>query len=82
MGNIDDDDLVSASEIASYAFCPEAWRLGSGLNLRPDNERELKRGEESHEKIAVLDERSQTALRLGLVLVAVGVLILGLYLLG
>ena len=33
MRKIEDPEMVSASEIASYAFCPEAWRLGSGLGL-------------------------------------------------
>ena len=45
--------VVSASDIAAYSFCPEAWRLGAGLNLQADNGRQLARGEESHAKIAV-----------------------------
>ena len=55
MRKIDDAEMVSASEIASYCFCPEAWRLGSELGLRPNNERELTRGEKSHAKIAVVE---------------------------
>ena len=81
MRKIDDDEMVSASEIASYAFCPEAWRLGPGLGLRPNNERELTRGEKSHAKIAVLEQRSQSALRLGVALIALGVLLVALHLL-
>jgi hypothetical protein len=81
MRNYEDPDLVSASEIASYAFCPEAWRLGSGLDLRPNNEQELSRGERIHEKTAVLERRSQSALRLAFVLLVIGLLILVLYLL-
>jgi hypothetical protein len=72
-----DPDVVSASEIASYAFCPEAWRLGSALGLTPNNERELVRGEEIHEKTAAVEERSQRALRLGFAFVALGFVILG-----
>ena len=36
MRKIDDDEMVSASEIASYAFCPEAWRLGSWAGLKAE----------------------------------------------
>lgn len=78
MRKTDDPDMVLASEIGSYAFCPEAWRLGSELGLRPNNERQLARGEEIHARTAVLEERSQSALRLGLVLLALGVIVLGL----
>ena len=35
------DDLISASEIASYAFCPEAWRLEYGLGLPAENQAAL-----------------------------------------
>jgi hypothetical protein len=79
MGKYQDPDLVSASEIASYAFCPEAWRLGSTLCLRPNNERELSRDEHFHEKTAVLERVTQGALRLGLVLILLGALAIGIY---
>ena len=35
------DDLITASEIASYAFCPEAWRLEYGLGLPAENQAAL-----------------------------------------
>ena len=79
MRKIDDDEMVSASEIASYAFCPEAWRLGPGLGLRPNNERELTRGEKSHAKIAVLERTSQAAFWLGVALLLLGALLVGVY---
>ena len=41
--------MMLGLEIASYAFCPEAWRLGSVLGLQSKNERELTRGEKPHE---------------------------------
>jgi hypothetical protein len=81
MRNNPDPEMVSAAEIAAYSFCPEAWRLGSGLGLEPKNQEKLVRGEGFHEKTAVLDRRSQAALRFGVTLIAVGVLILGAYLL-
>ena len=79
MRKIDDDEMVSASEIASYAFCPEAWRLGPGLGLRPNNERELARGEKSHAKIAVVEQTTQTAWWLGVALLVLGALLVGIY---
>ena len=82
MRKYQDPDVVSASEIASFAFCPEAWRLGSALRLQPNNEQELARGERIHEKTAAAERRSQSGLRLAFVLLAIGLLILGLCLLG
>ena len=32
------DDLVTAAEIACYAYCPEAWRLEYGLGLAAENQ--------------------------------------------
>lgn len=72
------DDVVSASEIASWALCPEAWRLGQGLGLRPGNEERLQEGELFHARTAAIERHSGTALRVGLVLLALGVVGLGL----
>ena len=80
MRKFEDREVVSASEIASYAFCPEAWRLGSALGLKPNNEIVLARGEHFHEKTAAVEARSQAALWLGFALVVVGLGLLGVYL--
>ena len=74
-------NVVSASEIGSWAWCPEAWRLGQGLGLRPGNEEQLTQGERFHVRTAAVERRSGTALRIGLVLFALGLLALGAYLL-
>ena len=29
--------MISASEIACWAYCPEQWRLQYGLGLEPEN---------------------------------------------
>jgi hypothetical protein len=79
MGNIDPDEMVTASEIASWAYCPEAWRLGIGLNLPPNNERALARGEASHARIAVVETATQSAWRIGVALLIIGALLIGLY---
>ena len=41
------DDVVSASEITSWAWCPESWRLDS-LGAEPENRAALVRGERFH----------------------------------
>ena len=79
MRKIDDSEMVSASEIGAYCFCPEAWRLGSALGLRSNNERQLARGEKSHVKIAVAEQTTQTAWWLGVALLVLGALLVGIY---
>ena len=39
------DDVVSASEIASWAWCPESWRLDA-LGAEPGNRAALRAGRE------------------------------------
>ena len=70
------DDVVSASEIASWTWCPEAWRLGQGLGLRPGHEERLEEGERIHARTATVERHSGAALRVGLVLLALGVVAL------
>jgi hypothetical protein len=74
-----DPDIVSASEIASYAFCPEAWRLGSALGLTANNERELTRGEKTHENFAAAEQASHSAIWIGLALIVLGALLVGVF---
>lgn len=76
----DPDDLVTASEIASWVWCPESWRLES-LGHEPGNQASLKRGEAHHAKKAAFERRSRSALSLGGWLIALGVLLIGLALL-
>ncbi len=72
-------DVVSASEIGSWAWCPEAWRLGQGLGLRPRNEEQLAQGERIHVRTATVERHTGAALRVGLVLFALGLIALGAY---
>lgn len=57
-------DLVTASEIASWAWCPESWRLES-LGAEPSNRVAMARGETHHARKAVFEERSRSAISLG-----------------
>jgi len=52
------DDWISATEIASYAYCPEAWRLEHGLNLESANQSARARGEVVHERWQRTERRS------------------------
>jgi hypothetical protein len=79
MGKYEDPDMVSASAIASWGYCPEAWRLGCALGMKPTNERELSRGEMTHENFSAVEKSSQGAMRLGLALILLGALLVGIF---
>lgn len=64
-------DVVSASEIASWAWCPESWRLDS-LGVEPTNLAQLERGERHHAAKADFEERSRSAISLGWLLLLWG----------
>lgn len=68
------DDVVTASEIASWAWCPESWRLDS-LGAEPGNRDELARGETHHATKAAFEERSRSAIAVGWCLLAFAVLV-------
>jgi len=38
------EHLISTSEIAAYANCPEQWRLAYGLGLEPGNRQAMHAG--------------------------------------
>lgn len=68
------DEVVSASEIASWAWCPESWRL-EALGHEPENRAALKRGERRHALNALFERWSALALKLGVWLLAAAVLV-------
>ncbi|RUL84605.1 hypothetical protein [Tautonia sociabilis] len=77
------DNLVSASEIASWAWCPESWRLECGLGEKPANQAALRRGGRFHGLTAVFERLSRAVLTLGLwLLVLATLLLVVLFLLG
>ena len=69
---------VSASEVAAYVYCTESWRLGHGLGLRVQGQGRLRRGEREHARWqwAECSTRWQMRLAVGLILVALGWLII------
>lgn len=68
------DDVVTASEIASWSWCPESWRLDA-LGAEPSNRADLARGETHHAQKAAFEERSRSAISLGWCLLAAAVLV-------
>jgi hypothetical protein len=59
-----DPDIVTASEIAAWAFCPEAWRLDA-LGAEPVNQAARDRGEVTHVRKAALEEGSRSVSSVG-----------------
>jgi hypothetical protein len=59
-----DPDLVTASELAAWAWCPESWRLDA-LGHEPENRTALEQGEAMHARTATVAERSRAATSLG-----------------
>ena len=62
--------IVSASEVASWVYCPEQWRLQS-LGHESENVTSLKRGERFHESTAAVERSSRRVLRLAGILIVV-----------
>ena len=69
--------MVSASEIASWAWCPESWRL-SALGHEPANRAAMKQGEEFHVRKAAFEVRSRSAISVGWWLLAAALLLAAL----
>jgi hypothetical protein len=67
-------DVVTASEIAAWAWCPESWRLES-LGLEPGNRAALRRGERFHARTAAFEGWSRWAVRAGFWLLATALLL-------
>ena len=68
-------DVVSATEIASYVYCPEQWRLQHGLGHPSTNTASLAQGASLHRKTATVEVWSRRGLRLGFALVVLAALI-------
>lgn len=75
------DDLVTASEIGQWAWCPESWRLES-LGAESANRAALARGGTHHARKSAFEVLSGVAISLGWWLLAVGLLLLAFVLVG
>jgi hypothetical protein len=74
------DDLITASEIGSFAFCPEAWRLEDGLGVEPENQAALKAGDRHHARKAVAEQIAGGSITLGRIVAVAALLVLLLWL--
>jgi hypothetical protein len=74
-GNTSDRDLVTASEIAAFVYCPESWRLQE-LGLPAANQAEMDAGTRHHERKAVAERVAGSSISIGLLLVAVALVFL------
>ena len=59
-----EEEFVSASEIASWAWCPESWRLDA-LGAEPGDRDALRRGARHHASTARAECRTSVVIRLG-----------------
>jgi hypothetical protein len=70
------DDLISATEIASWAYCPEQWRFEHGLGLKSVNQREKAAGTSHHARKAFAERIAGGAILLGRLLAILAALAL------
>jgi hypothetical protein len=68
------DDLITATEIASFVYCPEHWRLEHGLGLKPANRAVLHAGSRHHTRKAVAERLAARSIDLGRVLIVMAIL--------
>lgn len=72
-----DGKMVSAQEIACYAYCPEQWRLQYGEGLPPGNGASLAAGTRHHERNTAIERASSLLIASGrIVILAAAVLLL------
>ena len=69
-------DLVTASEITCFAYCPEQWRLQYGLGLEAENQAALDAGTWHHERKAVAERVAGGSIGIGRTLVVVAFVLL------
>jgi len=69
---------VSASEIANWVYCHEAWRLDA-LGLQAVNETERVRGRSHHANKAFAERLAGVAIAIGRILIFVALLALAVF---
>ena len=69
-------ELISASEIACFAYCPEQWRLQYGLRLPPANQAALKAGVRHHRRKGLAERLAGGLIASGRLVAVIGLLAL------
>jgi len=75
------DDLITASELSCFAYCPEQWRLQYGLGLPVENQAALDAGTRHHGRKAVAERIAGSAIILGRLIVVASLVLLLLWVL-
>jgi hypothetical protein len=78
---MDDDHVIRASELGQYAYCAQAWWLGSVEGVPSVNVREMDAGTSAHERHGRNVQLSVWLSRAGMACLVLGLLMLGLFLL-
>ena len=81
MTNDESDRIVRASELGQYSFCAKAWWLGSVEGVPSANVREMDAGTSAHERHGRTVQLSGWLSRAGIACLALGLLMLALFLL-
>ena len=76
-----DEGLVTASEIASFVYCPEQFRLQYGLGLPAENRAAMDAGARHHARKAVAERLAGWAIGLGRLAVLAALVLLLLWVL-
>jgi hypothetical protein len=58
-------DLITATELACFAYCAEQWRLQHGLGLAAGNRPALDAGTHHHEQKAAAEQIAGVSIELG-----------------
>jgi hypothetical protein len=74
-----DSRIVTATELASFVYCKEQWRLQYGLGLEAGNRAALDAGTRHHAGKAVADRVAGGSIGGGRVLIAVALLLILLW---
>jgi len=75
-------EMVTASEIAAFVYCPEAWRLEHGLGLEAGNRAAMEAGGRHHGRKAAAERVAGGFIgigRLAAVLAVVALLLLWVF---
>lgn len=70
------DDLITASEVAAFAYCAEQWRLEHGLALPAGNDAARQAGKRHHGWKATAERRAGRWIAIARYLVIVAGLVL------
>jgi hypothetical protein len=68
-------ELVSATEIACWVYCPEQWRFEYGLKVKPENQPERAAGKRHHAWKSLAERFAGGAIGLGRVLMVLGIVL-------